>query len=146
MKIYTCLVGDLFHAGHVNYLKKCRELGDFLLVGVASDDDVALYKRKPIMNYWERLQVVAGCRYIDQIFLSPPPSVITDDFIDDHEIDLVVHGDDSNEDQLRHFYGAAMERGMYKSIGYTHGISTTEIIQRIRDRSDSEVDRRNFLC
>ncbi len=144
-KVYTCLVGDLFHAGHVNYLRQCSQLGDYLLVGICSDEDTQYYKRQTVMTLAERVTVIGACRYVDDVILSPP-SIVTDEFINEHEIDLVVHADDSNESQLRHFYGAAMERGIYQSVPYTKGISTTEIIKRIRDRSDSEVARKTFLC
>lgn len=144
MIVYTCLVGDLFHAGHVNYLRQCKELGDHLLVGVCSDEDCTLYKRKPILTLEERAAVIQSCRYVD-VALLRPPSIITKVFMDAFHIDLVVHGDDSNEEQLRHFYGEAMDLGKYKSIPYTKGVSTTEIIGRIRSRSQSELDRRNFL-
>ena len=145
MKIYTCLVGDLFHAGHVNYLRQCKSLGDYLLVGVCSDEDTTHYKRKPILNLQERAEVISACKYVDEIILCPP-SIITNEFLDTHSVDLVVHGNDSNEDQLRHFYQLAMDRGIYQSVPYTPGISTTQIIQRIRSRADDEVTRRNFLC
>ena len=49
MKIIYCdMVADLFHYGHVNFLKRCKQLGDYLIVGIHSDSDVESYKRKPI--------------------------------------------------------------------------------------------------
>ena len=44
------MVADLFHYGHVNFLKQCSELGDCLIVGIHSDKDVESYKRKPILT------------------------------------------------------------------------------------------------
>lgn len=120
-------------------------LGSYLLVGVCSDEDAAHYKRKPIMNLQERSEVISACKFVDEIVLCPP-SIVTDEFLDTHSIELVVHGDDSNEDQLRHFYRSAMDRGIYKSVPYTLGLSTTDIIRRIQSRSDDELARRNFLC
>lgn len=143
-KIYTCVVGDLFHAGHVNYLRQCKALGDFLLVGICSDEDCLLYKRKTILSLKERATVVESCKYVDQIILCPP-SIITNDFIDKNQIDIVSHGDDSNQNQLYFFYAAAIQRGIYQSVPYTQGISTTDIINRIRARMDNEVVRKNFL-
>ena len=89
--------------------------------------------------------MISACKFVDEIVLCPP-SIVTDEFLDTHSIELVVHGDDSNEDQLRHFYRSAMDRGIYKSVPYTLGLSTTDIIRRIQSRSDDELARRNFLC
>jgi cytidyltransferase-like protein len=143
MKVYTCLVGDLFHVGHVNFLKQAKALGDYLLVGVCSDEDCAIYKRQPIMTISERAAVIEACVYVDEIILAPP-SVVTEEFLDANGIDLLVHGDESTTEQLRYFYGASIDRNAYQSIPYTHGISTSEIIQRIAARSEAELTRRHF--
>lgn len=144
MIVYTCLVGDLFHAGHAEHLRQAAALGSKLLVGVCSDEDCERFKRKPILTLPERAAVIAACRYVDDVIISPP-SVVTAEFLDEHHIDLLVHGDDSNEDQLRYFYGESIRRGQFQTVAYTPGITTTGIIQRIRDRPASELDRRNFL-
>jgi glycerol-3-phosphate cytidylyltransferase len=144
MRIYTCLVGDLFHAGHVNFLKQAKELGDYLIVGVCSDEDCEKYKRKPVMNYSERFTVIESCKYVDEI-VGKPPSILNEEFIEMHKIDLVVHGDDSTEEQLWHFYKAAITQNKYKSIKYTPNVSTSQIIERIKDRSVESLNRKNGL-
>jgi cytidyltransferase-like protein len=57
-RVYVDLVGDLFHAGHVEFLRAARSFGDWLVVGVLSDDVVAAYKRRPITTLEERVAVV----------------------------------------------------------------------------------------
>ncbi len=37
IKVYTSVVGDLFHAGHLRLLERAKELGDYLIVGVIFD-------------------------------------------------------------------------------------------------------------
>ena len=54
-KIYVCITGDLFHSGHISFLKKARSFGDYLVVGVCSDEDVASYKWPPILNLNQRV-------------------------------------------------------------------------------------------
>jgi len=144
MRGYTCLVGDLFHAGHVNFLKQAKAEGDYLLVGVCSDEDCAYYKRRTILTVQERAVVIAACRYVDEIILSPP-SVVSQEFMDLYRIDLLVHADDCSETQIKHFYGPAYAQGKYKSLPYTKGISTTEIINRIASRTSEELQRKYFL-
>lgn len=143
-RVYTCLVGDLFHSGHVNFLRQAKAEGDHLIVGVCSDEDCAYYKRRTIMTMEERAAVIEACRYVDEIILAPP-SVVPQEFLDLHRIDLLVHADDVTENQLRHFYGPAMVQGKYKSLPYTKGVSTTEIIKRVVDRKPEELERKYFM-
>jgi cytidyltransferase-like protein len=134
-KVYTCLVGDLFHAGHVNFLRQAKELGDHLMVGVCSDEDCTRYKRVPIMTMSERMAVIETCRYVDSV-IAAPPSVVDTAFMELHGIDLLVHADDSNEQQLMYFYGDAIRAGKFRTVPYTPGLSTTEILKRIAARPD----------
>ena len=72
MKIIYCdMVADLFHYGHVNFLKQCHKLGDYLIVGIHSDKDVESYKRKPILSFEERIKVVQACKYVDKVVQGP---------------------------------------------------------------------------
>ena len=48
--MYVDMVADLFHYGHVNFLRQARECGDYLLVGVHADETVMTYKRRPILS------------------------------------------------------------------------------------------------
>ena len=72
-RVYADMVADLFHYGHVEFLKKARELGDYLIVGIHADEILEDYKRKPILTMEERIISVAGCRYVDEVLPSAPP-------------------------------------------------------------------------
>jgi len=144
MRVYTCIVGDLFHAGHVSFLRKAKAEGDCLIVGVCSDEECEWRKRRTIMTYDERREVIEACRYVDEI-VDKPPAVIDQGFMDQHEIDLIVHGDDNNMAQLLKFYEPAITQGKYKSLPYSNGASTTDIIQRILERSPQELQKKNYL-
>ena len=61
------MVADLFHYGHVNFLRQASQQGDFLLVGIHSDEAVMSYKRTPILSMAERVASVEGCRYVDKV-------------------------------------------------------------------------------
>ena len=58
--VYVEGVFDLFHSGHVNFLKAAREQGDRLIVALVSDQDVCTYKPAPIVSFEERKKVVVG--------------------------------------------------------------------------------------
>ena len=125
------MVADLFHYGHVNFLKKAREHGDFLLVGVHADEAVLVYKRRPILSMEERVASVEGCRYADEVVPNAPLE-IDRTFIEKHNIDLVVHGDDFSSDLEKLCYKIPMQMGIYQTVGYTEGISTTDLINRVK--------------
>ena len=62
--VYVAGHFDLFHAGHVDFLKKCREMGTFLIVGLHNDWEVNRYMKRnyPIMNLHERVLSTLACR------------------------------------------------------------------------------------
>ncbi len=143
VRVYADIVGDLFHAGHVNFLREARALGDQLVVGVLSDDDVASYKRVPLLSLQERVTMVAACRYVDEVVAGSPlqPDL---DFIRAQRIDLVVHGDDFDPATLDFFYRVPMQMGIFRTVPYTRGISTTEIMRRLMDRFRGELREESF--
>ncbi|WP_368646147.1 adenylyltransferase/cytidyltransferase family protein [Alkalibacterium putridalgicola] len=65
---YTTGVFDLFHIGHLNVIKKARENCDYLIVGVTTDEEVErVKKKKPIIPYEERAEIVKAIRYVDEV-------------------------------------------------------------------------------
>ncbi|MFA6576325.1 MAG: adenylyltransferase/cytidyltransferase family protein [Nocardioides sp.] len=131
-RVYVDMVGDLFHAGHVALLREARRHGDSLVVGVLSDDTAASYKRRPIMTLAERVAVIESCRYVDEV-IADAPFQVTQAFLDEHTITMVVHGDDLSPEGAESVYGAAAAAGKLTYIQRTGGISTTEVIQRVLD-------------
>lgn len=131
--VYADVVGDLFHLGHVALLRTARSMGDKLIVGVHADDDVASYKRSPILTMEERSGVIEACRYVDSI-IPAAPLIITHDFLAKHAIDIVVHGDDIDETSLARSYGVPLGLGIMRLVPYSETISSSDIIRRIRQR------------
>lgn len=131
-RVYVDMVGDLFHYGHVAFLRKVRELGDHLIVGICSDEAAQANKRAPIMNMEERVASAAGCRYVDEV-VPNAPWTIDAAWIEKHKIDLVVHGDDYSLEQQESFYGVPVAMGIFRTVPYTPTISTTEIIRRCKE-------------
>jgi cytidyltransferase-like protein len=129
-RVYIDAVADLMHPGHIALFKKAKEQGDYLIVGIHSDEDVAQYKRIPILTTEERAYTVAACRYVDEVILNAPLH-IDEAYIREHQIDLVIHGDDISQEKCQQWYGVPMRMGIFKLVPYTEGISTTYIIHRI---------------
>jgi len=132
-RVYVDIVGDLFHAGHVEFFKQARAFGDYLIVGILADDVVEGYKRLPILSLEERVKVISACKYVDEVIVAPPLR-LTEQMIQDFRIDVVVHGDDFNLQLLDDQYGVSRKLGIFRTVPYTKGISTSEIIRRITGR------------
>lgn len=132
--VYVDGVCDLFHAGHVAFFEKARALGDHLVVGLHSDDEVATYKPRPILGYADRLAVVRACRLVDRVIEQPVPLHVTPEKLDEYGAHYVCHGDDMSEDQLQYWYGELVPLGRLKVVKYTSGISSRDIVARVAGR------------
>jgi cytidyltransferase-like protein len=132
-RVYADMVADLFHYGHAEFLRRARELGDVLVVGIHSDATVESYKRAPLTTMDERVKVVEACRYVDEV-IADAPLAVTKDWIEQHRIDLVVHGDDIDDRQIEAMYAVPARMGILRTVPYTAGISTSELLQRLERR------------
>lgn len=132
IRVYSDMVADMFHYGHVEFLKQARSMGDYLIVGIHSDEVVEAHKRTPIFTMDERVRSVAGCRWVDQV-IPNAPWIIDSEWISKYNIDLVVHGDDYSQEQIETVLKVPLGLGIYRTVPYTSGISTTEIIRRCKE-------------
>ena len=139
IRVYVDMVGDLFHVGHINLFKKAKALFPdkeaFLVVGVHSDEDVSSYKRTPIIKQKHRYEMIRFCKLVDQVIESAPLEV-TKEFLEEHQIDYVVHGDDINQ-ELMNQHKVPIDLGIVRYFPYTAGISTTKIIEKIRGTNEN---------
>jgi glycerol-3-phosphate cytidylyltransferase len=58
---------DLFHFGHVRLFKRLKKLGDKLIVGVSTDEFNALKGKAAFFNFQQRQEIVAACKYVDEV-------------------------------------------------------------------------------
>jgi glycerol-3-phosphate cytidylyltransferase len=136
LTIYTGGTFDLFHAGHVEFLRRCAELGS-VTVSLNEDEFIEKYKgKRPVISYQEREAVLLGCRWVDRVVpnVGGVDSRVSIGLVSP---DLVVIG----SDWARRDYYAQMgfdqdwldERGIGLCyIPYTQGISSTAIKERLR--------------
>lgn len=65
---YTTGVYDMFHVGHLNILKNAKQLCDYLIVGVSTDELVIKEKNKtPVIPYTDRCKIVGAIKYVDEV-------------------------------------------------------------------------------
>ena len=143
MKIYVDGVFDLYHRGHLESLKylksdefkkKVKSEDIFLIVGIVSDSDAESYKRQPIICQEDRVEIIKYNKLVDEIIF-PCPLLINKDFIDENDIDLVVHGfsnDDDFNNQYK-FFEEIIKMNKFMRTTYYSKISTTDIIKKIKN-------------
>ena len=136
--VYMDGVFDLFHVGHLEAIRQCAALGDRVIIGVTGDADAAGYKRPPIISEADRTAIIGALRDVDAV-VCPCPLVVTEDFMEQHSIDLVVHGfaNDADAKKQEQFFEVPLRLGKFQRIEYYSGLNTTEIINRIRSMTSS---------
>lgn len=131
---------DLFHVGHVEILKAARAQGDFLLVGIHTDEEVQERRgpHLPIMGLHERALSVLACRYADEVIIGAP-QIITDDLLTTFGIDLVVRGTvheatDREAASEVERYRAPKARGVLRTIFSPSDLTSASLIRRIMSK------------
>ena len=92
-RVITYGTFDLFHVGHLNILKRAKELGDYLVVAVSSDAFNAIKGKKCIIPDYERMEIVRAIKYVDEVIVEDSWDQKIDD-VKKHNIDIFVMGDD----------------------------------------------------
>lgn len=133
--VYVIGVFDLFHKGHVELLRRSRELGDRLIVAINGDEMVASYKRQPYYSESDRLAIVEACKYVDEAFIIK--GYDNKEYIEKYKVNKIVHGDDwelnSYMEQIRVTPEYLKEQNCEVILlPYTEGISTSELIKKIK--------------
>lgn len=96
---YVAGVFDVFHIGHLNLLRRAKELCDYLIAGVVSDEQVIRNKKtKPYMCFEDRQQIVAACRYVDEAVKIPIDRPGTEEAWRMYHFDAQFSGSDYEND------------------------------------------------
>lgn len=59
----------MVHFGHANQLRQAKQLGDYLIVGVHTDEEIEMHKGPPVFNEQERYRMVRGIKWVDEVDL-----------------------------------------------------------------------------
>ena len=92
-RVITYGTFDLFHVGHLRLLKRARELGDYLIVGVSTDEFNRLKGKKSVFPFEERKEIVESIKFVDKVIAEENWEQKIDD-IKKYKIDIFVMGDD----------------------------------------------------
>lgn len=128
VKVITYGTYDLLHEGHINLLRRAKELGDFLIVGVTSDSfDRGRGKLNVRNNVLERVEAVKATGYADEVIIEDYLGQKIDD-IQRYDVDIFVIGSD--------WEGKFDYLNEYCKVVYlprTEGISSTMLRKQIEE-------------
>ena len=133
-KVITYWTFDLFHIGHLNLLKRAKELGDYLIVAISTDEFNKLKGKKSFFSYENRKQIVEAIKYVDKVI----PEKTWEQKIDDikkYNVDIFVIWDDWKWkfDYLKDYWVEVVY------LSRTEGISTTDIKRLLSGISDNAI-------
>ncbi|EUJ46904.1 glycerol-3-phosphate cytidylyltransferase [Listeria riparia] len=125
-KVITYGTFDLLHWGHIKLLKRAKELGDYLVVAISTDEFNRLKHKEAYHSFEHRKLILEAIRYVDEVIPENDWEQKIQD-VKDHNIDIFVMGDDWKgefdflEDYCKVVY-----------LPRTTGISTTKIKDDLR--------------
>ena len=135
---FTTGVFDLFHVGHLNLLERCKERCDQLIVAVCDDDYVRSVKHKePVMTQEDRMRIIGNLKCVDRV--GPITVAEAEDKLlcwEKYRFDVLFSGDDwkGSERYRKTERQFARVGARIEYLPYTHGISTTELKEKIARR------------
>lgn len=92
-KIITYGTFDLLHIGHINILRRAKELGDYLVVAISTDEFNAVKHKKAFYSFEDRKKILEAIRYVDFVIPEENWEQKVND-IKKYDIDVFVMGDD----------------------------------------------------
>ncbi|KAM4664289.1 ethanolamine-phosphate cytidylyltransferase [Discoglossus pictus] len=122
---------DMVHYGHSNQLRQARAMGDYLIVGVHTDEEISRHKGPPVFTQDERYKMVRAIKWVDEI-VAGAPYVTTLDTLDKYNCDFCVHGNDITlTADGKDTYEEVKQAGRYRECQRTQGVSTTDLVGRM---------------
>jgi len=116
---------DMFHIGHLNILKRAKELGDYLIVAISTDEFNKKKGKMSIIPYENRKKIIESIKYVDLVIPENNWEQKKED-IKNYNVEILVMGDD--------WRGKFDKYNDFCKVNYlkrTEGISTTKIKKSI---------------
>ena len=130
--VFTNGVFDILHAGHLDYLKRSKKLGDILIVGVNTDESAKAIKGpdRPFNSEEDRAALLAGLECVDYVALFSEGTPIN--MISSVRPDLLVKGADYSADEVVGKAVVESYGGRVELIPFKEGFSTSSLIEKIK--------------
>ncbi|TCP19005.1 glycerol-3-phosphate cytidylyltransferase [Scopulibacillus darangshiensis] len=120
-KVITYGTFDLLHWGHINLLKRAKDLGDYLIVGLSADEFNAIKHKEAYHSYENRKLILEAIKYVDEVIPEKSWDQKVKDVVE-NKVDIFVMGDDwkGEFDFLKDYCDVVY-------LPRTEGVSTTKI-------------------
>jgi len=130
--VFTNGCFDILHAGHIKLLKKAKELGDVLIVGINKDKSIKKLKGKsrPIMDEKQRIEIISAIEFVD--YVVPFGQITPEKLIRILKPDIIVKGGDYKKDEVIGKDIVEKNGGKVYIFPFLKNISTTKIINKIK--------------
>jgi glycerol-3-phosphate cytidylyltransferase len=137
-KVYTGGTFDLFHRGHVNFLRQCKEIGDTVIVSLNTDEFIYRYKGEyPVVSYEDRKAVLLSCKYVDMVIPNSEGEDSKPAILDVNPKFIVIGSDWAKKDYYSqmNFTQQWLDDNGYILIyiPYTENVSTSLIKKKLKD-------------
>jgi cytidyltransferase-like protein len=132
-RVMVDMSATLIHHGHVRLLKEAAGYGD-VIVGLTSDAEILRKKKySPEMAFEYRKEVLESIKYVSEVVSTP--WLIDEDILDQHRIDLLVHGNDNSN---------FVDDSRLQILPRTEGISSSELRQNVI-RSITDINNQKLM-
>jgi rfaE bifunctional protein nucleotidyltransferase chain/domain len=130
--VFTNGCFDIVHLGHLTYLSKARELGNFLWIGVNSDLSVKGLKgeNRPINSEYDRSIMLASLLFVDAVTIFSDKTPIS--LIELIQPDIHVKGGDYIAEDMPEYKTIISYGGIVKILPFVSGKSSSNIINKIK--------------
>lgn len=129
-KVITYGTFDLLHTGHINILRRAKELGDYLIVAVSTDEFNTLKHKEAYHSFEERKQILEAIKYVDEVIGENDWDQKVED-VKKYSVDTFVMGNDweGEFDFLKEYCEVIY-------LPRTSGVSTTKIKDELKQKND----------
>ena len=133
-RVLTYGTFDMFHIGHLNLLKRAKGLGDYLIVGVSTDEFNNIKGKKTLIPFKERKEIVNSIKYVDLVIAESNWEQKIED-IKKYDVDVFVIGNDwrGKFDYLKDYCEVVY-------LPRTEGISTTRLKENLKSFYNIDIE------